>query len=84
MKKEQAEQGKIKSVQSEEKGTRRNGMRLSPVIKEMNRLKKSLMLNGLKGVVMQGKTHAAKLPTREKELKEREIKLRAKCGVSQL
>ena len=52
--KEQAELGKIENVQFEEEGNT-SGMEISPMFKEINRLKKSLMLNGIKGVEPQGK-----------------------------
>ena len=51
--KEQAELGKIENVQFEEEGNT-SGMEISPMFKEINRLKKSLMLNGIKGVVTSG------------------------------
>ena len=53
--KEQAEKGKIQNVQLEEKGEPGNEMELSPVFKEMNRLK---TLNRIKGVITwQDPTH---------------------------
>ena len=46
------------------------GIELKPVFKEINRLNKTLMLNGIKQAVSTGKTHPAKLPTCEKELEK--------------
>jgi hypothetical protein len=51
-------------------------MELNPVFKKINRLKKSLMLNEIKGVVT---SHPAKLPTCEKGIKE---EFRSRCGGS--
>lgn len=45
-------------------------MDLSPVFKEMKSSKKSLLLNGIKGVAISGQPHSLKLPTCEKEGKE--------------
>ena len=42
-KREQAEQGKIQTVEYKEKGAPGGRPELNPVFKEMNRLKKSLM-----------------------------------------
>jgi hypothetical protein len=42
---------------SRRKGAPGSGMELSPVFKETNRLKKSLMLKGIKGMVRSGKDH---------------------------
>lgn len=55
--KEQAEQEKLQSVQFEEKGVPGNIL-LVPcvVLREIQSLKKHLLLNGIKGVVPQGKT----------------------------
>ena len=42
-------------------------MKQNPIFKEINRLKKNLVLNGIKGVVTSGKIPQTELPTCEKE-----------------
>jgi hypothetical protein len=48
-KKKQAEQGKYKMYSLRRKWVPGSGMELNPIFKEMNRLKKSLILNEVKG-----------------------------------
>lgn len=53
---EQPEQGKVQSVQFEKKGAPGNLLLVSSsVLRKIQGLKKSLLLNGIKGVVPQGK-----------------------------
>lgn len=54
--KEPAEKEKYKMYISRIKEDKENGIKLNSVFKEINRLKKSLMLNGIKRMVTSGKT----------------------------
>lgn len=49
--KEQTEQGKIQNVGLRRKGAPGRVIELRTVLKQINRLKKSLILNGIKGMV---------------------------------
>ena len=43
------------------KGAQENEMQIIPKFKEMNRLRKSLMLNVIKGVLMRERSHSTRL-----------------------
>lgn len=53
-KKESTEQKKLKMYNQRRKGAPGSGMQRSPVFKEINRPKKSLVLNGIRRVVILG------------------------------
>jgi hypothetical protein len=53
------------------KGVLGSIMELSPLLKEINILKKSKMLNEIKGVMISGQDPPVKLPTCEKGIKEK-------------
>lgn len=50
----QAEQAEIQMWSSRRRETQGSGMELNPVLNQINRLKESLMLNGIKGGVNPG------------------------------